>query len=67
MEGIALDAVNQLMETAEWQLNLQSFIDAHCYQFIEADPGGGHLHGQYEVFQVHIEGLRAKPLRGLWL
>ena len=57
MEDIAIDAVNQLIESAEWQVNLQSFIDSHCYQFIESESGGGHLHGQFEVFQVTRCGL----------
>jgi hypothetical protein len=61
MEDIALDAVSQLMEAAEWQLNMQSFIDSHCYQFIESDTEkGGHFHGQYEVFQVRVCALLAR-------
>ena len=54
IQDILLEAVEQVLRSAEWQLNLQTFIDTHCYLFIEDSKNGFH-HGQYDAFQEFIK------------
>jgi hypothetical protein len=51
MEDIAIDAVDQLLKSSEWQVNLQSFLDSHCVYFLGDDDGMAHQHGHFDVFR----------------
>ena len=59
MDDFLLEAVETVLMGAEYKLNLDAFLDTHCFLFVGegGEDAGGYHHGHHECYQ-EFERLR---------